>query len=150
MDIPTTYIQLISSISFIHTKLEKYIESSIDNAGLDITKTRAMILSQIRFKGRVNQKTIADLNNISPQAVHRHINILEDKKYIIRRICKKDTREQNFILTNTGKVLIDKSQKVFIRSIKDFFKDLDEGEINTLIKILSKVKDFNIKKKILN
>ena len=140
------YIKLVAQMNLVQTKFDRYIEMAIKNEGLDITKTRAMILNQIRFKGSVNQRTIADLNNISPQAIHRHIKILEEKKYIIRKKSKKDIREQNFILTKSGNILIQKTQKVFMKSVKEFFKNLTKTERKTLITILSKVEKFNIKK----
>ena len=150
MLLPLSYIKLVAQINLVQTKLERHIQTAIKNENLDITKTRAMILNQIRFKGSVNQKNIADLNNISPQAIHRHIKILEEKKYIIRKKSKKDTREQNFELTKSGTILIKKAQKIFITSIKEFFKDLSKSERTSLVKLLSKVENFDIKDIILN
>lgn len=145
-----SYIKLVTNINFVHFKLESQIEQSIRNENLDITKTRAMILMQIKLKGAVNQKAIAELNNISPQAVHRHIKILEQKEYIIRKKSKEDIRAQNFSLTNSGRILIKRVQKVFITSVKEFFKNLNNSDRKILIELLVKIEDFNLHKIILN
>ncbi len=144
------YIKLVAQISFVHSRLDQHIKNCIKKESLDITKVRAMILNQIQFKGFISQKTIAELNNLTPQAIHRHVKILEQKEYIIRKKSINDKREQNFLLTKTGKILVSKARKVFINAIKEFFSGLDKQERKTLTLLLSKVKDFNIEKIILN
>lgn len=136
-------IQLVTQLTFIHNEFERYMRESMKSARLDITHVRFGILHQIKETGSLNQQALADWNNISPQAVHRHLRVLEEKGYLVKKDNKEDGRSHIILLTQSGESLITKSQQILVSAVKDFFKPLEEEEIFLIIKLLSKVKAFD-------
>lgn len=139
-------IQLVTQLTYIQNEFERHMREHMASAGIKITRVRFGILYQIKETGSLNQQELADWNNITPQAVHRHMKFLQKQGYLTRTEHADDRRSYNITLTSSGKKLINDSEQILVMAVKDFFGDLSEKEVQTITKLLLKVRTFNTEK----
>ncbi|MFT7328027.1 MAG: DNA-binding MarR family transcriptional regulator [Crocinitomicaceae bacterium] len=139
----SSQIQLVTQMTFIQNEFERYMRKKMKNKNIEITRVRFGILHQINQTGSLHQQLLADWNNITPQAVHRHVKLLEESGYLKKKP-GRDARSYEISLTPSGKKLISESEKILVTAVKEFFKNLSIQEVETITKLLSKVKTFDI------
>lgn len=135
----SSQVQFAKVLDKLHTDFEKYMRIRIKEAGLPITRVRFGILYHIKETGELNQQALADWHNITPQAIHRYIKDLEQKKYIKRNIDTDDTRSYRVSLTSSGKKILTQSEQIITSAVKEFYSELTTKEIEGVTNILTKI-----------
>ena len=116
----------------------------------NMTKTEWHILGKLECRGpELLQHELSELIGIDNAQLSRALNGLEDKKYISRRVDKKNRRIRHIRLVNPNADYIKKMIKVNTEINDVILSNLTSSQQEQLIKLLSKVskitKDIKIK-----
>jgi len=136
------YKKVIQPISFLSRDFEKFIGVRIAEAGVHISRIRLGILHTVDKIGFRCQQDIADWNHVSPQSVYRHLNILIEQGYVQKQHSENDGRANTLTLTPKAKKLIKVTEKIIKKSVEEYFKNLDDAELELLSTLLTKIKPF--------
>ncbi|MCI5050923.1 MAG: MarR family winged helix-turn-helix transcriptional regulator [Candidatus Pacebacteria bacterium] len=140
MESPIT--KMVMFLGMIDKDLERYVTNHVQGNGYpDMTRIRFAILRNIQMRGEVNQKMIAAMAGVTPQAIHRHIKFLEEKEYLKRKAAK-DARSQEIYLTARGEKTLSSAFILAKEAMEKYFKNISQKEIESIITILKKVKEL--------
>jgi DNA-binding MarR family transcriptional regulator len=93
--------------------------------------------------GPVTVKQLARFLLISPGAATQHISALEAENAVVRVIGAKDRREIMVQLTPRGRELYEHIRAKRLLLYEDVFGGLSDGELQTLINLLTKASQHN-------
>ncbi|MGD1821161.1 MAG: MarR family winged helix-turn-helix transcriptional regulator [Pleomorphochaeta sp.] len=98
------------------------------------------MLGLIRNNNEINQRKLASLMKISPQAISKGLKKLEENNYIIRT--NGNQKNENLIyLTADGKKIADNLDLVINHHAKELFSNFSDEEVENLYYLLNKVID---------
>ena len=96
-------------------------------------------LSRNTGKKDMIQQDIAEIMDKNKSAVLRSIDILELKGFVKRGPAAGDRRKNVIALTDAGKNVIERMHEFFLEQDVALKEGIDEGELATCIKVLSKI-----------
>jgi DNA-binding MarR family transcriptional regulator len=121
---------------------QRQIKKGLDVLG--ITHTQFVLLAALawlsKLKNAVNQVDIANHSNTDRMMVSKVLRTLEQKKYIQRTESLVDTRAKNIVITESGRVVIQKALIIVEKIDLEFFEKLKTQKqafninLNTLLK----------------
>lgn len=122
----------------------KFAQRNINANGLDVTIDQVLLLSYLDKYPEMTQNKIADLIFKDNASVTRMIELLAKKKYLKRKVDKKDRRKHILILTNEGHKILKELNSTIITNRKKSLKGFNLEELNQLSETLNKIID-NVK-----
>lgn len=111
---------------------------------LDLTPEQWMIL-EILIKGSHSQKELCEITLKSKASINSLISNLIKLGLIDKEFLAKDKRNTVISITEKGKDVKEKSNKLASKTLRHALNGFDEDEINTLKNLLSRVKENLIK-----
>ena len=94
--------------------------------------------SQEESNGGVTVSWLSKAMGISPPAVTKMINALEDQGLLIRHYGNKDRRKVSILLTQKGTEMIAEAQKGIMEIMDGFAADMGKGDTEEFVRLLSK------------
>ena len=117
---------------------EKEIEKRLLSE-LGISYSQSMILDFISNHPEISQRQVAMERCITPAAVSRHLEVLEEMGCIQRKDREENKREHIVVITNDGQRVVTVAQNVVEDSVEDLIEDISKGELENIDLILEKL-----------
>ena len=126
---------------FMHTnRLHRVMmEEKISDLGIHVSQHQ--MLAIIAANKSICQKDIAKKLEISSAAVAVTLNKLENAELIARVQSFEDARMNHITITDKGAALLKSTKQMFEVMDENFFKDITDEELQTMIDILTKVSE---------
>ncbi|MDR6403596.1 MULTISPECIES: MarR family winged helix-turn-helix transcriptional regulator [Chryseobacterium] len=116
-----------------------YAQRQLKANGFNITIDQWLIIKAILENPGITQNEIGDLAFKDNASVTRIIELLVKSEYIIRNINSDDRRKTNLDVTESGKEIIKKVQKLIENNRKTALKDVTKEELEIMNSALLKI-----------
>jgi DNA-binding MarR family transcriptional regulator len=116
-----------------------YAQRQLKANGFNITIDQWLIIKAILENPGITQNEIGDLAFKDNASVTRIIELLVKSEYIIRNINSDDRRKTNLDVTESGKQIIKKVQKLIENNRKTALKDVTKEELEIMNSALLKI-----------
>ena len=124
----------------IHTDRMHRKECEKRFSSLNIHRSQHMLLMTVARIGEgVSQKRLAEELNISPAAIAKSIKTLELDGMITRSSCADDARQNEILITEKGKSLVEESRRIMKELDTEMVSLLSDDELDTLCKLFTKM-----------
>ncbi len=123
------------------------IDSRVGNIGIHRTQHR-ILMHLARHGALHSQKALAEHLDISPAAVTGALKKIEQDGYIVRKL-GHDNRFFEIEITEKGRVIVNKTKKLFSEAARSMFDGFSDDELNVYIRCLDKIQN-NIKTSVLS
>ncbi|MBT6096430.1 MAG: MarR family transcriptional regulator [Rhodospirillaceae bacterium] len=102
------------SLGFLFTDLSRVMRKRFDRRAREHGWTRAQwrVLSRLRYRQGINQSTLADMLEVEPITLARHIDRLEEKGWVERRADPNDRRAWLLYLDDSVQAMLDDMQEI--------------------------------------
>ncbi len=102
------------SLGFLFTDLSRVMRKRFDRRARELGWTRAQwrVLSRLRYRQGINQTTLADMLEVEPITLARHIDRLEEKGWVERRADPNDRRAWLLYLDDSVQAMLDDMQEI--------------------------------------
>jgi DNA-binding MarR family transcriptional regulator len=117
---------------------EKEIERKLLEE-LGISYSQSMILSFIRNHPEISQRQVAMERGITPAAVSRHLEVLEEMGFIRRKDREDNKREHILVVTDSGANLVSNAEELLDLAMDEIMSDVSKTEAENMNKILEKL-----------
>lgn len=128
-----------AAIGKTHKMMLKSINRRFKEAGLDIHAEHFIVLIHLWEQDGQNQQWLGEEAGKDKTSVTRAINGLEKRNMVLRVPDKQDKRHNLIYLTQLGKDLKEVIMPLMMGIIHKALADVDKGELQTCMKVLSKV-----------
>lgn len=119
----------------------KLVRPYIMDIGLTVGQGQPRILKELRERGTMTQKELADICILDVATMSRTLDRLEQSGLIKRENNPESRRSWNISLTQDGEEMADKAIEIFNMTDEIFCKGITEEELNTLCEISSKIEN---------
>jgi MarR family transcriptional regulator for hemolysin len=106
---------------------------------LGLTRSQCRILGYLARHEGINQAGLADLLEIKPMTLVRHVDRMEEDGWIERRPDPADRRARRLVLTDRARPLLARILDLSAEIRREAFADLSEEEGRRLIGLLRRV-----------
>lgn len=129
--------------AFLRVELlrRKLVRPYIMDIGLTVGQGQPRILKELRERGTMTQKELADICILDVATMSRTLDRLEQSGLIKRENNPESRRSWNISLTQDGEKMADKAIEIFDMTDEIFCKGITEEELNTLCEISSKIEN---------
>ena len=117
----------------------KISQKNISQIVSGITVDQCLLLIILNKNSTYSQKEIAELIFKDNASVTRIIELMVQKKYLIRKINELDRRKFSLEITEKGKKTIELLTPIIHKNRQDALKGLSKNEIELLDKLLAKI-----------
>ncbi|CAA0080365.1 Multiple antibiotic resistance protein MarR [Zhongshania aliphaticivorans] len=133
--------QMNSSIGYLLKRCYGFLTSVIDKqlAPYDLTHPQFAFLMTLKQQNCSTAAELARQSNLDTGATTRMLDRLEAKGIIERKRSLEDRRVITIVLTEHGKLVVEKMPIIAINVLNQHLKNFDEDEISTLKTLLSKL-----------
>ncbi len=133
---------LTRALGFLLADVSRLMRRRFDARAREIGLTRAQwrVLAQLRRREGINQTALAEIMEIEPISLSRHIDRLVDKAFVERRADPKDRRAWLLYLKPEVQPVLDRLRAVSTENRKEVLKGIPEAESEALIDTLLKIK----------
>lgn len=130
----------VASVLFRRTDRlhNRIFEKKVVNA-LGLHRSQHMLLMCLSEDNGISQKALAAKLKISPAAVAVTLNKLEKTGFIVRNESMTDGRQNNIVLTEKAKEVIDKTHNIFTEIDSVMVSGLTETELEIFAYCLKKM-----------
>ena len=87
--------------------VDYYLQESLDNVGLNLTKEQMIVLKKLHDQDGLNQNELAFLTLRNKSSLTRLLSKMEAKKYITRKQSVDDKRINRVYITSFGKEIFE-------------------------------------------
>jgi DNA-binding MarR family transcriptional regulator len=117
---------------------EKEIERKLLEE-LGISYSQSMILSFIRNHPEISQRQVAMERGITPAAVSRHLEVLEEMGLIRRKDREDNKREHILVVTDSGANIVSNAEELLDLAMDEIMSDVSKTEAENMNKIIEKL-----------
>ncbi len=117
----------------------KISQKNISQIVSGITVDQCLLLIILDKNSTYSQKEIAELIFKDNASITRIIELMVQKKYLIRKINELDRRKFSLEITEKGKKTIELLTPIIHKNRQDALKGLSKNEIELLDKLLAKI-----------
>lgn len=135
--------QLITQIAFLDHDFEVFAVKNFQDHGFDINRLRFGLLKQIHETQTVNLAIAKMCNDMTSQAIYRHVNWIVEEGFATKTTNPDDARAYELALTDAGSDALVKCERILLDSLSTYFRNLTEDEIVTLLSLARKIKPFD-------
>lgn len=138
----TTDPYLTRSLGFLLADVSRLVRRRFDwrARALGLTRAQWRVLAQLRRREGINQASLAEIMEIEPITLGRHIDRLVDKGFVERRADPADRRAWRLYLRSEVQPVLDRLREMSRITRAEAFKDIPEAESEHLIDLLLKIK----------
>ena len=138
----TTDPYLTRSLGFLLADVSRLVRRRFDSRarGLGLTRAQWRVLAQLRRREGINQASLAEIMEIEPITLGRHIDRLVEKGFVERRPDPADRRAWRLYLRNEVQPVLDRLREMSQMTRAEALRDIPEAEADRLIDLLLKIK----------
>jgi MarR family transcriptional regulator, transcriptional regulator for hemolysin len=138
----TTDPFLTRSLGFLLADVSRLMRRRFDARAREIGLTRAQwrVLTQLRRREGINQTALAEIMEIEPISLGRHIDRLVEKDFVERRADPRDRRAWRLYLKPEVQPVLDRLRTISNANRKEVLQGIPTEESETLIDTLLKIK----------
>ncbi|MFN3746538.1 MAG: MarR family winged helix-turn-helix transcriptional regulator [Hyphomicrobiaceae bacterium] len=107
---------------------------------LGLTRAQWRVLAQLRRREGINQTALAEILEIEPISLGRHIDRLVEKDIVERRPDPRDRRAWRLYLKPEAQPILDRLRTISNANRKEVLRGIPPGESEALIDTLLKIK----------
>lgn len=128
-------------LNLVHNRFKLFITTLFQRHGHKLTPEQFLLLDALWDGNVLSQQQIADTILKDKNSIVKLIDGLE-KKGLVRRVEDKNDRRQNLIeVTDKALEVKDEISEIAMQTVNIIVKDIPKEELNTFIKVLSKMAD---------
>ena len=133
---------LTRSLGFLLGDVSRLVRKRFDERAraLELTRAQWRVLAQLRRREGINQRELADILEIENITLTRHIDRLEAKGLIERRLDPNDRRARCLYLKRKTDAVLDKLRALSERTRQEALHGISEQDAEGLIDLLLKIK----------
>ncbi len=133
---------LTRSLGFVLGDVSRLMRRRFDARAREIGLTRAQwrVMGQLRRREGINQAALAEILEIEPMTLGRHIDRLVEKNFVERRPDPKDRRAWRLFLKPDAQPVLDKLRTISTVNRKEVLQGIPNEEAEALIDTLLKIK----------
>ena len=138
----TTDPFLTRALGFLLADVSRLMRRRFDARAREIGLTRAQwrVLTQLRRREGINQTALAEIIEIEPISLGRHIDRLVEKNFVERRADPRDRRAWRLYLTPDAQPVMDRLRALSNVNRKEVLQGIPSEESEALIETLLKLK----------
>ncbi len=138
----TTDPFLTRALGFLLADVSRLMRRRFDARAREIGLTRAQwrVLTQLRRREGINQTALAEIIEIEPISLGRHIDRLVEKNFVERRPDPRDRRAWRLYLTPDAQPVMDRLRALSTVNRKEVLQGIPTEESEALIETLLKLK----------
>lgn len=138
----TTDPFLTRSLGFLLADVSRLMRLRFDARAREIGLTRAQwrVLTQLRRREGINQTALAEIIEIEPISLGRHIDRLVEKNFVERRPDPRDRRAWRLYLTPEAQPVMDRLRVLSNANRKEVLQGIPDEQSEALIETLLKIK----------
>jgi MarR family transcriptional regulator for hemolysin len=138
----TTDPFLTRALGFLLADVSRLMRRRFDARAREIGLTRAQwrVLGQLRRREGINQTALAEIMEIEPISLGRHIDRLVEKDFVERRPDPRDRRAWRLYLKPEVQPVLDKLRAISNANRKEVLQGIPVEESEALIDTLLKIK----------
>jgi MarR family transcriptional regulator, transcriptional regulator for hemolysin len=138
----TTDPFLTRALGFLLADTSRLMRRRFDARAREIGLTRAQwrVLTQLRRREGINQTALAEIMEIEPISLSRHIDRLVEKDFVERRPDPRDRRAWRLYLRPAAQPVLDRLRAVSNENRKEVLQGIPLEESEALIDTLLKIK----------
>jgi len=139
----TTDPYLTRSLGFLLADVSRLIRRRFDSRARDLCLTRAQwrVLAQLRRREGVNQASLAEILEIEPITLGRHIDRLVDKGFVERRADPADRRAWRLYLRAEVQPILNQLRAMSQLTRDEALRGIPEEDADRIIELLLKIKE---------
>jgi MarR family transcriptional regulator for hemolysin len=133
---------LTRALGFLLADTSRLMRRRFDARAREIGLTRAQwrVLAQLRRREGINQTALAEIMEIEPISLSRHIDRLVEKDIVERRADPRDRRAWRLYLRPAAQPVLDRLREVSNENRKEVLQGIPVEESEALIDTLLKIK----------
>jgi DNA-binding MarR family transcriptional regulator len=133
---------LTRALGFLLADVSRLMRRRFDARARELGLTRAQwrVLTQLRRREGINQTALADIMEIEPISLGRHIDRLVEKDFVERRPDPRDRRAWRLYLKPEVQPVLDKLRALSNANRKEVLQGIPLAESEALIDTLLKIK----------
>jgi MarR family transcriptional regulator for hemolysin len=138
----TTDPFLTRALGFLLADVSRLMRRRFDARAREIGLTRAQwrVLTQLRRREGINQTALAEIMEIEPISLGRHIDRLVEKDFVERRADPRDRRAWRLYLRPEVQPVLDRLRAISNVNRKEVLQGIPTEESEALIDTLLKIK----------
>jgi DNA-binding MarR family transcriptional regulator len=107
----------------------------LDDVGLSFSQ--CMILDVVYHNPEISQRAVAYERCITPAAVSRHIEALEELGFLTRHDREENKREHILVVTKQGERVVTHAERLIEATINALLEDVPKNEVDHMDHVLS-------------
>lgn len=133
---------LTRSLGFLLADVSRLVRRRFDARASELGLTRAQwrVLAQLRRREGINQTALAEILEIEPITLGRHIDRLVEKGFVERRADPSDRRAWQLHLRAEVQPILDRLREMSTLTRLEALKDISEADADRLIEVLLRIK----------
>lgn len=141
-DTMTTDPYLTRSLGFLLADVSRLVRQRFDSraSGLGLTRAQWRVLAQLRRREGINQTALAELLEIEPITLGRHIDRLVEKGFVERRADPGDRRAWQLHLKSEVQPVLDRLREMSSATRDEALAGIATADQDRLIDLLLKIK----------
>ena len=141
-DAMTTDPYLTRSLGFLLADVSRLVRRRFDSRarGLGLTRAQWRVLAQLRRREGINQTALAEILEIEPITLGRHIDRLVEKGFVERRADPADRRAWRLHLRSEVQPVLDQLRDMSGLTSREALVGISEADANRLIELLLTIK----------
>lgn len=138
----TTDPYLTRSLGFLLADVSRLVRRRFDQRanGLGLTRAQWRVLAQLRRREGINQTALAEILEIEPITLGRHIDRLVEKGFVERRADPADRRAWRLHLRSEVQPVLDELRQMSAVTRGEALKGIADKDADQLIETLLKIK----------
>lgn len=133
---------LTRSLGFLLADVSRLVRRRFDQraSGLGLTRAQWRVLAQLRRREGINQTALAEILEIEPITLGRHIDRLVEKGFVERRPDPADRRAWRLHLRSEVQPVLDKLRDMSGQTSREALAGISEPDRDRLIELLLVIK----------
>ncbi|MGE0700864.1 MAG: MarR family winged helix-turn-helix transcriptional regulator [Hyphomicrobiaceae bacterium] len=138
----TTDPYLNRSLGFLLADVSRLVRQRFDSraSGLGLTRAQWRVLAQLRRREGINQTALAEILEIEPITLGRHIDRLVDKGFVERRPDPADRRAWRLHLRAEVQPILDRLRAMSEATRAEALRGISEADADRLVELLLVIK----------
>jgi DNA-binding MarR family transcriptional regulator len=138
----TTDPYLTRSLGFLLADVSRLVRRRFDSraSALGLTRAQWRVLAQLRRREGINQTALAEIMEIEPISLGRHIDRLVEKNFVERRADPRDRRAWRLYLKPEVQPVLDRLRGMSTVTRKEALQGISPEDAEHFIDLLIKIK----------
>ncbi len=119
---------------------KQFAQKDFDKSKMGITVDQWVLLKIVSESAPLTQRELAKKSYRDPASITRTLDLLENKKLLIRQEISNNRRTYNIQLTKEGKIFINKNMEIVNVQRAKSIEGLSNQELTQLSEILKKIR----------